>query len=107
MIFDMEIQYLESKTPKLLEDGNPEINQKEMEVGLNEVLSILTFNEKKVLELRFGLNGNEIHTLRACAKEIGVTPERTRQIESNALYKLRRNNIPKKIRELIETANGQ
>jgi RNA polymerase primary sigma factor len=49
----------------------------------------LTPREDRVLRLRFGLNGDRAHTLREVGDKIGVTRERVRQIEANALRKLR------------------
>ncbi len=44
---------------------------------------------RHVLELRFGLFGNDDHTLEETAKAIGVTREKVRQIEARAMRKLR------------------
>ena len=59
---------------------------------VNEILekasNRLSENEKKVLVLRFGLNGEPPITLEQVGKEIGVTRERSRQIEASALRKL-------------------
>lgn len=59
----------------------------------------LTDKEKKVIKLRFGLDGERTLTLEEVGKIIGVTRERTRQIEEKALYKLRE---PKKVKSLAE-----
>jgi len=45
--------------------------------------------EYKILCLRFGLNGENKHTLKECAEILNVGRERVRQIESQALRKLR------------------
>jgi RNA polymerase primary sigma factor len=45
--------------------------------------------EKKILRLRFGLNGERPHTLEEVSKIIGRTRERIRQIQNQALEKLR------------------
>lgn len=52
--------------------------------------SLLSERERRVLELRFGLNENESHTLEEASKKFGVTRERIRQIERDALEKFRR-----------------
>ena len=49
----------------------------------------LSDRERKVLELRFGLNDGTSHTLEEVGQEFGVTRERIRQIEAKALRKLR------------------
>ena len=45
--------------------------------------------ERKILSLRFGLKGGLPHTLRETAKHFGITRERVRQIESQAMKKLK------------------
>jgi RNA polymerase primary sigma factor len=55
---------------------------------LNEVLDNLSYRERRVIQLRFGLNGEQPATLDAVAKVFGLTRERTRQIEENAIRKL-------------------
>ena len=53
------------------------------------VLSQLTHRERKVLELRFGLRGEEPRTLDQVAQRFGVTRERIRQIETRTLGEAR------------------
>ncbi|NOY44736.1 MAG: sigma-70 family RNA polymerase sigma factor [Deltaproteobacteria bacterium] len=52
-------------------------------------ISVLTDREKKILVLRFGLDGGEPMTLERIGKIFGVTRERIRQIQVEALAKLR------------------
>ncbi|MBI3607125.1 MAG: sigma-70 family RNA polymerase sigma factor, partial [Nitrospirae bacterium] len=52
-------------------------------------MKILKPNEQKVLIMRFGLDGDEPHTLEEIGKVFGLTRERVRQIEAGALTKLR------------------
>ena len=56
---------------------------------MDEVLQNLTLREKKVLQLRFGLEDGRSRTLEEVGQEFGVTRERIRQIEAKALRKLR------------------
>lgn len=56
---------------------------------LGELLSTLSEREAKVLGLRFGLKGDQPHTLEDVGKIFGVTRERIRQIEAKALRKLK------------------
>jgi RNA polymerase primary sigma factor len=44
--------------------------------------------EKLVLEMRYGLNGREPHTLKEIGSRLGLTRERVRQIEVAALGRL-------------------
>jgi RNA polymerase primary sigma factor len=56
---------------------------------LGEVLDSLSHRERKVIELRFGLRGEEPRTLEEIGRRFGVTRERIRQIESKTLAKLK------------------
>ena len=67
-----------------------------------EVLSSLTPRERKVLELRFGLEDGRSRTLEEVGREFNVTRERIRQIEAKALRKLRHPMRSKKLRDYLE-----
>ena len=69
---------------------------------LNQVLSTLSDREKKVLELRFGLNGGTPRTLEEVGKEFEVTRERIRQIEAKALRKLKHPSRSQKLKDFLE-----
>ena len=58
---------------------------------LMDVLDTLTEREKKVLILRYGLDGGRSYTLEEVGEKFHVTRERIRQIEAKALRKLRSN----------------
>jgi RNA polymerase primary sigma factor len=55
---------------------------------VDKVLAMLTYRERKVIELRFGLKGEHPRTLLEVGQEFGVTRERIRQIEAKTLAKL-------------------
>jgi len=61
--------------------------------SLSDVFDImLTSNERKVLELRFGLGSDDASsglTLVEIARRLGVTPQRASQLEASALAKMR------------------
>ncbi|MBQ8160451.1 MAG: RNA polymerase sigma factor RpoD [Clostridia bacterium] len=59
-----------------------------MKEQLDAILDTLSPREKRVLELRFGLNDGRARTLEEVGKEFKVTRERIRQIEAKALRKL-------------------
>ncbi len=56
---------------------------------VDQLLDILTPRERTIIALRFGLASGEGQTLRAIAVQLGVTKERVRQIEAQAMKKLR------------------
>ena len=57
---------------------------------VNEALDRLTAREKLVLQLRFGLGHGHQHTLAEVGEQLQISRERVRQIENEALQKLRR-----------------
>lgn len=57
--------------------------------AINAVLETLDEREKNIISARFGLNGKRAQTLDELAVEYHLTKERIRQIEQNALFKLR------------------
>ncbi len=69
---------------------------------VEEVLSTLTPRERRVLQLRFGLEDGRSRTLEEVGKEFGVTRERIRQIEAKALRKLRHPSRSKKLKDYLE-----
>jgi RNA polymerase primary sigma factor len=57
---------------------------------ISDLLEMMDERERKILDMRFGLSDGDAHTLSDIAKELGITRERVRQIEAQALKKLRR-----------------
>jgi len=57
---------------------------------LDELLSRLNERERTILRLRFGLDGSSEKTLEEIGAEFGLTRERIRQVQNEALHKLRR-----------------
>jgi RNA polymerase primary sigma factor len=56
---------------------------------LRHLLNTLPTREKTVIEMRFGLGGKEPKTLKETGEKLGVTRERIRQIEQEALKRLK------------------
>ncbi len=69
---------------------------------VEDVLDSLTGRERRVLQLRFGLDDGRQRTLEEVGREFGVTRERIRQIEAKALRKLRHPSRSKKLRDYLE-----
>ena len=51
--------------------------------------NVLADREKEILELRYGLYNNKIHTLKEIGEILNITRERVRQIEKKAIMKLK------------------
>jgi RNA polymerase primary sigma factor len=66
-----------------------------------DVLSSLTPRERRVLELRFGLEDGKARTLEEVGREFNVTRERIRQIEGKALRKLRSPTRSRQLRDYL------
>lgn len=69
---------------------------------LEEVLDTLSPREKRVLQLRFGLEDGRQRTLEEVGREFGVTRERIRQIEAKAIRKLKHPTRARKLRGYLE-----
>jgi RNA polymerase primary sigma factor len=67
---------------------------------LLEILGVLSFRERRVLEMRFGLGGFEPCTLDEVGAAFHVTRERIRQIENQALKKLSSLSEAQRLRDL-------
>lgn len=67
---------------------------------INNLLLLLSDKEKSVIKKRFNLDGKRKRTLDEIGKEFSVTRERIRQIEKNALSKMRRNVFNTALRNL-------
>jgi RNA polymerase primary sigma factor len=65
------------------------------------VLSMLTPRERDVLVLRFGLNDGKQRTLEQVGKLVGITRERTRQIEMKALRALRQSKASGRLKDYL------
>ena len=68
---------------------------------MQEILEQLNERERKVLEMRFGLEDGMSRTLEEVGREFGVTRERIRQIEAKALRKLRHPIRSRKLRDYL------
>lgn len=84
------------------EDLSPEeiVAERLLSEDIDVVLSQLGDRERRVIELRYGIVGDEPLTLVEIGKCIGVTRERVRQIEIAAINKLRRGHETERLRRI-------
>ena len=72
-----------------------------MREHLREILSGLPPREVLILQLRYGLLDGRAYTLEEVGRKVGVTRERVRQIEVQALNRLRAPSIRRKLRDYL------
>ena len=86
--------------PQLIYSEEEVVNRvfhKNMSKSISDILNNLEFRDRKIIEMRFGFNGNAPMTLQEVGDHMGVTRERIRQIESRIILDLK-NKIKKKFR---------
>src|SRR5262249_31193013 len=70
------------------------------------VLASLTPREERVLRMRFGIGMNTDHTLEEVGQQFSVTRERIRQIQAQALRKVKHPSRSRKLRSLLDNSHG-
>ena len=75
------------------------IIERTLQDTIQGILAKLTPRERLIIEHRFGLNGKQRMTLQELGDKLGVTRERVRQIEANAMNKL---NHPQSVERLSD-----
>jgi RNA polymerase nonessential primary-like sigma factor len=81
---------LDTIPDKNVKDPIETLQEESVHSNLEDCLSQLSDKQREVVERRFGLHGYQVSTLEEVGQEIGVTRERVRQIQMDALKKLKR-----------------
>ena len=98
-------------TEKRLEDFVPDqmalqpdggIDDDRMRTGVGTLIGTLTPREQLILRLRYGLAGEEEHTLEQIGQSLGLSRERVRQLEARALKKLRETQPAQRLHPILE-----
>ena len=76
--------------------------QQAMREQIDGVLLLLPERERKIIQLRYGLNDGRYRTLEEVGREFNITRERIRQIESKVLRKLRHPSYGRMLRSYLE-----
>ncbi len=90
--------FIEDKELPQLAEATTRVFLKE---HLEDLLASVSAKERRVIELRFGLGDDRSRTLKEVGWELGVTRERTRQIEDKALEKLRHHERSRELKEYL------
>ena len=106
------IEALAMNTRAAIELVEDKLDREALENTVKSNIDSLTPREAKVMELRYGLNGNDEHTLEEIAEVLPkvyanghtdiFTRERIRQIEAKALHKLRHPSRSDKLKSFLE-----
>ena len=67
-----------------------ELVRRELEHTMEVLLSTLDDRQRQILRLHFGMEDGVCHSLEAISRQLGISKERTRQIERNAMEKLQK-----------------
>jgi RNA polymerase primary sigma factor len=78
------------------------IDDDRMRVGVGHLIGALTDREQLILRLRYGLGGEEEHTLEQIGQSLGLSRERVRQLEARALKKLRDTAPAQRLHPILE-----
>lgn len=102
MDWDEEIE-LGDSVPDPAPSPDEQATEQSLIEQIRATLKTIPPREALILQMRFGLNGEEAKSLEKVSQEFGVTRERVRQIESRALSRLRRPSVYKKLRDYLDS----
>jgi len=85
-----------------LQDPLQKLNREALKSGIAEVLQSLNYREREIIRLRYGLMDGRSYTLSEVGKIFSVTRERIRQIENEALRKLRQPSRAAKLADFLD-----
>ena len=89
---DGEAEFGDLLQQYVVPDTDEQMLRQSFEETLREALAALSEKERQILSMRFGLGNDMPLTLREIGDALGISRERVRQIESQALTKLRRSS---------------
>lgn len=84
-----------------LPDPSEEVDLTLLSEEIEDLLSTLTPREARILTMRYGLSGGHEYTLKEVGQKFGLTRERIRQIEQEALRKLRHPRRSRRLRAYL------
>lgn len=97
-----QIAKLQWIRPLSLPELDVSLLRQQLEQAAKDVLLSLTPRERRVIQLRFGLDNGQSRSLEETGKEFGLTRERVRQIEAKALRKLRHPRLNRRLKDYLD-----
>jgi len=79
-----------------------ELVRRELKMMLDSLMDTLTDRQKQVLRLRFGMEDGNCYSLEKVGDLLGISRERARQIERQALNKLHKNGTPLGLEDFLQ-----
>lgn len=83
-------------------DPLADINRDSLKLGITQALQSLSYREREIIRLRYGLSDGCSYTLSEVGKIFSVTRERIRQIEGDALRKLQQPSCARKLAVFVD-----
>lgn len=74
-----------------IETPDMSVGKQMMRNHVRNLLNVLSPKERKIIKLRFGIDGGKQRSLSEIGEIYGLSKERVRQLESRALYRLKQN----------------
>ncbi len=96
---DDELEELLEDTQQIFVEN--QVVDSALSTEIEKVLSTLTAREERVIRLRFGIGCENEHTLEQVGEILGLTVERVRQIEREAMRKMRQPNRAKRLKGFL------
>lgn len=92
--FSLEAQYGDEETEPTVEDLQApqpleELVREELVRTMNSLLSMLEPRQREILQLHFGMDGGKTLSLEEIGQQLGISKERVRQIEKQAMQRLK------------------
>ncbi|XP_018478011.1 RNA polymerase sigma factor sigF, chloroplastic isoform X1 [Raphanus sativus] len=88
---DQDITFQEVTPDSGIETPDTSVGKQMMRNHVRNLLNVLSPKERKIIKLRFGIDGGKQRSLSEIGEIYGLSKERVRQLESRALYRLKQN----------------
>ena len=96
------VSFIDLLSNQNTEDLERDLIREYLEKEIDHILSFLSERERYVIINRFGLHDKQPKTLKEIGKELGISRERVRQIETRALKKIKALATRRHLRDLIQ-----